>query len=240
MMSSFFTHAPLPATVALAAFCCTGGYVRGEEGTTDTDRRVERLEKQIATLKASYAQARIDAERAETRLVEIRSRLEALGGSALGNSEQRLIETVGELETAQAELDAVKQSSLKLSGAVMAYMRQALAEDAEARAAVESAIRDLDVALGFRNEPARDIAGTPDNSAVLSIDSESGLIVLNSGREAGMRVGMPVEITRGDQAIAAAIVTDVRREVSGVLVQKRLNTSLSVAVGDRVSIKINE
>lgn len=239
-MTSLFTPAPFSATVALAAFCCTGGHAQGEEETAGTDRRVERLEKQNAILKASYAQARIDAERAEARLAEIRSRLEALGGSALGDSEQRLIETVGELEAAHAELDAVKQSSLKLSGAVMAYMRQALAEDAEARAAVESAIRELDVALGFRNEPARDIAGTPDNASVLSIDSESGLIVLNAGREAGMRVGMPVEISRGDQAIADAIVTDVRKEVSGVLVRKRLNTSLSVVVGDRASIKINE
>ena len=239
-MASLFTPAPFSATVALAAFCCTGGHAQGEEESAGTDRRVERLEKQNATLKASYAQARIDAERAEARLAEIRSRLEALGGSALGDSEQRLIETVGELEAAHAELDAVKQSSLKLSGAVMAYMRQALAEDAEARAAVESAIRELDVALGFRNEPARDIAGTPDNASVLSIDSESGLIVLNAGREAGMRVGRPVEISRGDQAIADAIVTDVRKEVSGVLVRKRLNTSLSVVVGDRASIKINE
>lgn len=240
-MASLFTPAPFSATVALAAFCCTGGHAQGDEKeAAGTDRRVERLEKQNATLKASYAQARIDAERAEARLAEIRSRLEALGGSALGESEHRLIETVGELEAAHAELDAVKQSSLKLSGAVMAYMRQALAEDAEARAAVESAIRELDVALGFRNEPTRDIAGTPDNASVLSIDSESGLIVLNAGREAGMRVGMPVEISRGDQAVADAIVTDVRKEVSGVLVRKRLNTSLSVAVGDRASIKINE
>lgn len=239
-MASFLTPAPFSATIALAAFCCTGEYARGEEEPGATDRRVERLEKQNATLKASYAQARTDAERAEVRLAEIRSRLEALGGSALGDSEQRLIETVGELEAAHAELDAVKQSSLKLSGAVMAYMRQALAEDAEARAAVESAIRELDVALGFRNEPARDIAGTPDNASVLSIDSESGLIVLNAGRDAGMRVGMPVKISRGDQAVADAIVTDVRKEVSGVLVRKRLNTSLSVVAGDRASIKINE
>ncbi len=239
-MSSLFTPTPLSATLALAAFCCAAGPARSEESATEPDRRVARLEKQIATLKASYAQARIDAERAEARLAEIRSRLEALGGSALGDSEQRLIETVGELETAHAELDAVKQSSLKLSGAVMAYMRQALAEDAEARAAVESAIRELDVALGFRNEPASDIAGTPDNASVLSIDSESGLIVLNAGREAGMRVGMPVEISRGDQAIADAIVTDVRKEVSGVLVRKRLNPSLSVAVGDRASLQTNE
>lgn len=238
-MPALLSRTVLPATAALVAFGCTAGLAAGEEGA-DQERRVERLEKQVATLKASYAQARIDAERADAKLAEIRSRLEALGGSALGDSEQRLIETVGELETVHAELDAVKKSSLKLYGAVMAYMRQALAEDAEARAAVESAMRELDVALGFRNEPARDIAGTLDNASVLSIDSESGLIVINAGREAGMRVGMPVDISRGDQVIARTIVTDVRKEVAGVLVRKRMSPTLAVAVGDRASIQTNE
>lgn len=239
-MPALLTRIVLPATVAFVAFGCAAAHAAGEEGGADQERRVERLEKQVATLKASYAQARVDAERAEAKLAEIRSRLEALGGSALGEGEQRLIETVGELETAHAELDAVKNSSLKLYGAVMAYMRQALAEDAEARAAVESAMRELDVALGFRNEPARDIAGTLDNASVLSIDSESGLIVINAGREAGMRVGMPVDISRGDQVIAQTIVTDVRKEVAGALVRKRMNPTLAVAVGDRASIQTNE
>ena len=75
---------------------------------------------------------------------------------------------------------------------------------------------------------------------MLSIDSESGLIVINAGSKAKVEVGMPMEITRGDQAIAMAVVTDVRKSVAGMLVQKHLNPALSVTVGDRVSVKSND
>lgn len=228
------------ATFVLAASCAPQATAREDSGRADLESKIARLERQNTTLKASYAQARCDAERAEERLRDIRSRLDALGGSALGDREQRIVETMRELESVNAELDTLKQASVRLSGSVMAYMRQALAEDAVARANVEASMRELDVALGFRNYPVRELDGTTENSVVLSIDSESGLIVLNAGREAGMRVGMPVLISRGDQAIADAIVTDVRKDVTGVLVRKRLNPSLSVAPGDRASLKINE
>lgn len=232
--SAFGAAFALAAGFGAQVFAQTGGAV------ADLESRIALLERQNATLKASYAQARLDAERAEDRLSEIRSRLEALGGSSLGDQEERLVETMSELDSLNVELDALKQASIRLSGVIMDYMRHALAEDAEARANVEASLRELDAALGFRNRPVQGLEGTPDNAVVLSIDSESGLVVLNAGREAGMRVGMPVLISRGDQAIADAIVTDVRKDVAGVLVRKRLNPSLSVALGDRASLRTNE
>lgn len=70
-----------------------GGILQGaEEDTAALTRRIERLEKQNAALKASYVQARSDADKAAAQLVDIRTRLEALGGAALGNSEERLIQ----------------------------------------------------------------------------------------------------------------------------------------------------
>ena len=73
-------------------------------------------------------------------------------------------------------------------------------------------------------------------ATVLSIDSESGLIVINAGREAEIEVGMPMQITRGDQIIARAIVTDVRKKVAGLLVQKQVSKNLVVNVGDCASV----
>ncbi len=75
---------------------------------------------------------------------------------------------------------------------------------------------------------------------VLSIDSESGLIVINAGKKAEVEVGMPMTIVRGDQVIANALVTDVRDSVSGLLVQEHLNPALKVSVGDRVSAQTND
>ncbi|OCA03319.1 hypothetical protein [Akkermansia glycaniphila] len=228
------------ASAALAAVVLGAGFVQGDESRADLLRKIERLEKQNTTLKTSYIQARQDADRAEGKLQEIRKRLEALGGSALGDSEQRLIDAMGNLEAANEELDILKKASVKLSSAVIAYMSQALTDDPAARSAVESALRETDVALGFRQSPARDFAGTLDNASVLSIDSDSGLVVVNVGREGGLRVGMPVEISRGDQILANTIVTDVRKEVAGVLILKLLNPALMVAVGDRATVKTNE
>ena len=105
---------------------------------------------------------------------------------------------------------------------------------------LETSLREQEVALGLRTAPQDDLAGSVDEARVLSIDSESGLIVINAGRDAKVEVGMPMQITRGDQSIAKAIVTDVRKKVAGMLVQKHLNPALSVGVGDRVSLTTNE
>ena len=219
--------------VGTACLACAAGADHG------TQHRISQLEKQVSLLRESYALARADADQARKQLRDIRTRLEALGGAALGDSEERIIDTAAQLEATQQELEAVRQASLRLSSAITAYMNGALVEDAAARQALEAALREQEVALGMRIAPQDDLAGSLDDASVLSIDSESGLIVINAGREAKVRVGMPMEISRGDQVIARAIVTDVRKKVSGMLVQQHINTSLSVSVGDHVSVTTN-
>lgn len=224
--------------VALAALAAVTGTAGASE--SDTERRINQLERQIATLRESYTLARSDAAEARRQLREIRARLEAIGGTALGEGEQKLIETASQLEAARTELDALRQSTLRLTSALSVYMRAALVDDAAARQALEAALADLDVALGLRQARQDELSGTVDEARVLSIDSESGLIVINAGSRAKVEVGMPMEITRGDQAIALAVVTDVRKCVAGLLVQKHLNPALSVSVGDRVSVTTND
>ena len=216
-----------------------GGALQGaEEDTAALTRRIERLEKQNAALKASYVQARSD--KAAAQLVDIRSRLEALGGAALGNSEERLIQAMADIEAFNDRVQRLEQASVKLSGAILAYMKQAISEDANARTAVESSLRLLESVLGYRQQPVRDGAGTLAEAKVLSIDSESGVVVLNTGRTAGMQVGMPVRLTRGAQTIGEAVVTDVRKEVCGALVQKLETPADPVRVGDSASVKTND
>lgn len=218
-----------------------GGILQGaEEDTAALTRRIERLEKQNAALKASYVQARSDADKAAAQLVDIRTRLEALGGAALGNSEERLIQAVADIEASNDRIQRLEQASVKLSGAILAYMKQAISEDANARTAVESSLRLLESVLGYRQQPVRDGAGTLAEAKVLSIDSESGVVVLNAGRTAGMQVGMPVQVTRGVQTIGEAVVTDVRKEVCGALVQKLAAPAEPVRVGDSASVKTND
>ena len=225
---------------SLLTVCMTGGMIASaseEQGQAELMRRIERLEKQNATLRISYAQARKDADEASSKLMEIRTRMDALGGAALGNSEERLVQAVSDLEILNQRVQKTEQASVKLSGAIIAYMKQAISEDSGSRAAVESSLRELDSVLGFRQQPARDGAGNPSESLVLSIDTDSGLLVLNAGRTAGMRVGMPLQVARGAQTIGEAVVTDVRKEVSGALIQKLQTPTEAVRVGDSASVK---
>ncbi len=228
-----------------SAFCTillllgVGSTVCAAEADHGMQHRISQLEKQVATLRESYALARADADKARKQMSEIRARLEALGGATLGESEERIIDTAAQLESTREELEALRKASLKLAEAINAFLDVATSKDAEARQALEAALREQEVALGLRAAPQDELSGSPEEAQVLSIDSESGLIVINAGRDARIRVGMPMEISRGDQAIARAIVTDVRKKVSGLLVQQHLNRRLSVSVGDRVSVTTN-
>ncbi len=226
------------AALALAA-CALPVFAAAGAGE-GTERNIDQLERQLSTLRESYALARADADAARSQLRDIRVRLEALGGAGLGESEQRIIDTTAQLEASRKENEQLRASSMKLASAITTYMRGALVEDAQALLALEGALRDMDVALGLRQAPQSELSGTVDEAQVLSIDSESGLIVINAGREARVEVGLPMEISRGDQAIAMAVVTDVRKKVSGMLVQKHLNPALVVQVGDRVSVRSND
>ena len=225
------------ALAVLAAGTCAGA---GEGGNGATDRRINQLERQVANLRESYMLARADADEARKQLREVSMRLEALGGTALGGQEEKLIEIASMLESTRTELDDVRQGSLRLAAAVAEYKRNAMVEDETARQALEAALQELEVALGLRQKQQSELDGTLDEAKVLSIDTESGLIVINAGSKGGVKVGMPMEITRGDQVIADTMVTDVRKSVSGLLVQRHLNPVLSIAVGDRVSVKIND
>ena len=210
------------------------------EAGSGTEHKIAQLERQVATLREAYALARADADEARRQMREVRARLEALGGTALGDSEERLIETIAQLDAATAETEQLRQAALTLASAIETYSRGALVEDAAARQGLDAALRELDVALGLRQAQQDELTGSMHEATILSIDSESGLIVINAGREADIQVGMPMKITRGDQVIARAIVTDVRKKVAGLLVQKHVNAALSVEVGDRVSVTTND
>ncbi len=203
-------------------------------------RKIAQLEKQVSVLRESYALARSDADTARRQLREIRERLEALGGAALGESEERLIETIAQLESTREELHRVTTSAAQLAAAVDVYVSKALMEDAEAVLQLEVAQRELDLALGYRTEPTNELDGTLTRASVLSIDTESGAIIINAGREAKVQVGMPMEIKRGDNVIAIAMVTDVRKQVSALLVHKHLNKKLGIKVGDQATVQISD
>ncbi len=199
--------------------------------------KIAQLERQVELLNKNYILARQDADEARAREAELRERYDALGGAALGQTEQRIIDVVAQYEAKNSQLENLRTQISRVMEVIENYSKSALVEDAKVALELEVSLRELELALGYRHAPSSQLEGNLNHSQVVSIDSESGLIVINAGKAAKVKVGMPMEIARGDQAIAYAIVTDVREKVAGLLIQKRLSNSLSVKVGDAVSVK---
>jgi hypothetical protein len=79
-----------------------------------------------------------------------------------------------------------------------------------------------------------------DDSQIVSVDSEIGLVVFDAGKEAGVRVGTPIAVLRGERPIYTAMIVDVRDAISGAVLQDRLADVENVAVGDGIQLLPNQ
>jgi hypothetical protein len=94
-------------------------------------------------------------------------------------------------------------------------------------------MRELDEVLGLRQKPAPAAqTGTANRAKVMSIDPESGLLVLNIGDNQGTRIGTNYRLFRGEQAYGTAIIADVRRSISGAFVETLEANQGPVRLGD--------
>lgn len=211
------------------------------------DIRLARLEQKInslllqnQTLSRALAHAKQQEQAATKELTTIRLQLEALGTYPLGTDDERLIEAVANRRVLEERLGKLETAALALTEQVREYLQTAFASDAEARLNVESAIRGLDVELGIRQKPRPQVDfGSLNKAKVISIDSQSGLLVLNAGEKQQVRNGMTFRILRGNSQIAEAIIARVRPDISGALVVTLEDTNNAVRLGDIASIKTN-
>jgi len=121
------------------------------------------------------------------------------------------------------------------------YLRTAVAADPDSRIRLETSIRELDVALGLRQNPRPQLAqGSLQYAKIISIDAESGVLVVNAGEDQAVRRGMTFTITRGKQKLAEAIVTDVRKDFSGLLPTQLDESNDTIRSGDIASVKISQ
>ncbi|NIP92859.1 MAG: hypothetical protein GWO24_05090, partial [Akkermansiaceae bacterium] len=119
-------------------------------------------------------------------------------------------------------------------------LKSAIASDPESRAGVEARLRELEVELGIRARPEKNIdRGNLQHAKVRSIDEKSGLVVLNVGEKENTRIGMVFNIMRGEEFIGEVMVADTRPDVCGVFVQKLENENNPVRFGDIASLKSN-
>ncbi len=194
---------------------------------------VTELQGQNQTLQRSLAESNRGEKEATEQLAQVRQRLEALGKNLLDGGDDRLIQAAGDLQLANERITSLEGSVTRLAAAVNEYLRQAVVSDPDARLRVETSLRELDAVLGLRQKPLPDVrTGSLQQARIVSLDQESGMMVLNLGESQGAKIGMTFRLTRGQQPYGKAILADVRKGVSGAFVEHLDNVAESPRPGD--------
>jgi hypothetical protein len=228
-------HRSRPFTLAAAVLGLSAGAWTCAAQTTDVaalEATVEALRERNESLEKSLVEANRAEKEASEQLARVRLRLEALGRDLLDGGDDRLVQANANIEVLGTRLSSLESSSTRLVSSVTDYIRQAVAADPDARLRVETAIRELDEVLGLRQKPAPAATGSAGQAKVVSIDSQTGLLVLNVGESQNARIGTTYRLTRGDQPFGSAIVADVRRNVCGAFVEQLEPGSGPVRLGD--------
>ena len=235
MRCSFHSKALAAAIMVLAS---TG---MGRSQTPDPEKlqqTVSELRQQNQTLQHSLAEANRGEKQAVEQLAQVRERLEALGKNLLDGGDDRLIQAASDLQLAHERVTEFERSATRLAAAVNDYLRQAVVSDPAARLRVETSLRELDAILGLRQKPRPDVrTGSLQQARIVSLDPQSGMLVLNIGESQGARIGMTFRLTRGHQPYGKAILADVRKGVSGVFVESLDSATYSPRPGDLAIIE---
>jgi hypothetical protein len=203
------------------------------------EQQVAQLKRQSATLHESLLAANQREKESADSLARIRLRLEALGKNLVDGGDDRLVQAVSDLEVLKGRIRELEETALRLSGGVQAYLKTAVVADPDARATVEARLRELEALVGLRNRPQVQVdLGNLKRGKVVSIDSESGLLVLNVGEQAGARIGMIFKLQRGERLIGEAVVAETRDSISGLLIQHIEDETNPVRLGDIAALKV--
>jgi hypothetical protein len=191
------------------------------------------LQEKNQALQRSLAEANRGEKQATEQLTQVRERLEALGKNLLDGGDDRLVQAASDLQLANERISELESSVTRLASTVTDYLRQAVVSDPDARLRVETSLRELDAVLGLRQKPRPDVrSGSLHQARIVSLDPESGMLVLNIGERQGARIGMTFRLTRGQQPYGTAILADVRKGVSGVFVESLDKATESPRPGD--------
>lgn len=182
--------------------------------------------------KALVASNKAEKESSE-KLEKIQIGLEALGKNLLDGGDDRLIQAAADLELANERNANLEAAASKLTSSVQDYLRQAVVSDPDSRLRVETAMRELDSVSGLRQKPLPDIrTGNLQQARIVSLDQQSGMLVLNLGETQGARIGMTFRLMHGQQAYGKAILADVRKSVSGAFVEQIDSQESTPRLGD--------
>lgn len=212
-------------------------------------RRINELEAQLAAQRAQSAAVTqsltsVTSEASQTRdgYEKLRGLMEGLGVSVLDSSGDQTRER---LIAALSDLRLLDEQKRKLTDALVALSEASLNLAKTAQGADPAVVKKLEEGLALADQAVRSASsvGGQDSSPtdlhqanVVAMKAESGVAVINVGSKDGVKVGMPFAISRQDKVVAKVTVVDVRKSVSGVVVQQLASTANPIQIGDRGAI----
>lgn len=215
----------LPAFAAAFGLLASSAAAQGQKPTVEELQAViSDLQEQNRTLQRALAESNKGEKQASEQLAQVRERLEALGKNLLDGGNDRLVQAAADLQIASERNNQLQTATSRLVSAIAEYRRSAVVSDPNALLHLETSLRELDEVLGLSQKPRPDVrTGSLQQANVVSIDQESGMLVLNLGENQGAKIGMTFRLMRGQQPYGKAILADVRKGVSGAFVE-RLDT----------------
>ncbi|HWB61141.1 MAG TPA: hypothetical protein VG733_16790 [Chthoniobacteraceae bacterium] len=204
-------------------------------------KKVAEQQQQIKALTDSLAESNLEAEEFKRKCSELVENMAALGIDASNETklQQRLLKAVSDLRIVQGEKDKLSDQLVRLSEAMLRYLKTASSVDADARMAVEAEMRNTSEALGLPSSHTPTGAPAPatlTDAAVISIKEDLALVVVNVGRKQGVKIGMPFKVIRGDGVIGLVHVVDVRDAISGAVFENSDSDKNKIKVGDRLQV----
>jgi cell shape-determining protein MreC len=146
---------------------------------------------------------------------------------------------VNDLRIVQAEKDKLSDQLVRLTEAMLRFLKTASSTDADARMAVETETRTANELLGLPSTRAEDATAVPstlEDAMVISIKDEWALVVANVGSRHGVKMGMPFKVIRGDTEIGLVRVVNVRENISGAVIQNLSSEKEKIKVGDLLRV----
>lgn len=202
---------------------------------------------QVRVLTESLAISNGEAEVFKRQANELRLRMEALGiesaGADKSQLEQRLLKATNDLRLVQEERDKLADQLVKLSEAALNFTRTAESPDVQGRLLLELELRAASEIVGLpmaQDSLSKNDAVSMMSAAVISYDKSLGLVVANVGAKAGVKLGMPFEVWRGQKFLAVVRVVDVRDKIAGAVIQDLENDKNPINVGDRLRVQTNK
>jgi hypothetical protein len=197
---------------------------------------------QLAALTDSLVLANSESEVFKRETSDLKLRLEALGLDSASPDkallEQRLLKAVSDLKIVEDQKDKLSEQLIRMSEAIIRYLKTASSVDGDARMQLETEMRSSTQLLGLtgaqgadQSAADTDSAGSLTDARVISVKDDLALVVANIGRRQGVKIGMPFQVVRDDRKIGIVRVVDVRESISGAVIQS-LDPSEKVKVGD--------